>query len=386
VSAGRIVFESNRTGNSDIWIAAPDGTKQRNLTGDSKVDDLSPALSPDGSLIAFARVRRDRSEIWLMNANGTDQHRLGVPRGSETHAAWSPSGDRLAFVTLDAGRWDVVVATLKGVRRRITNDRAAQLNVTWSSKGDRLVFDRIEKGTSNLWSIPAKGGRSTQLTRSPGVAEMNPAHSPVADEVAYDAADAKGRYDLYVLDLNNRRSRRVTHDAADDGDPTWSPDGSRLAYRRGVGADYEIARISASGQGRPFNVSRDPGGLDLSPSWQGGSMSRAEAYGRRVLAISPMWIFWCDERWPGKDVPETLYGTDKVNHMCGGGKADTIRARPAGDFVSGGTGNDVLRGEDGGDWLKARDYMKDLLYGGSGYDHGLVDASDFLDSVEAPES
>ena len=84
----RIVFESNQTGNSDIWIANADGTGQQNLTRDSTVDDISPAASPNGKLIVFARVRGERSELWLMNADGSGGRRLGVPKGSETHPAW----------------------------------------------------------------------------------------------------------------------------------------------------------------------------------------------------------------------------------------------------------------------------------------------------------
>ena len=72
--------------------------------------------------------------------------------------------------------------------------------------------------------------------------------------------------------------------------------------------------------------------------------------------------------------------------MCGDGMADTIEGRAKGDFLSGGTAKDVLKGEDGVDWLKARDSTRDTLNGGNGYDHGLIDATDGLTSVEAPES
>src|SRR6266508_390323 len=113
----RIVFESNRTGNSDVWIADANGLKQRNLTRGSTTDDISPALSPNGRLIVYARVRGERSELWLMNANGSGKRRLGIPKGSETHPAWSPSSLRIAFVRLLGSQWDVVVTDLSGKRR-----------------------------------------------------------------------------------------------------------------------------------------------------------------------------------------------------------------------------------------------------------------------------
>jgi Ca2+-binding RTX toxin-like protein len=158
-----------------------------------------------------------------------------------------------------------------------------------------------------------------------------------------------------------------------------------------VGTDYEIARTRVLGTGRPINVTHDPNGLDLAPSWG------AAAIGVTMLtpAISASWIFSCGKKWPGHSWDETLYGDEHMNFMCGDGGKDTIYAFPDVDYVSGGYGNDNLYGGEGGDWLKARDPcqpcgapdgFKDYLYGYKGYDHGLRDAKDVLNGVEAPET
>src|SRR5262249_21313864 len=158
-------------------------------------DDTSPALSPNGKLIVFARVRGDRTELWLMNADGSKQRRLGVPRGSETHPAWSPKSDRVAYVSLLGGRWDAFVTNLRGIRKQLTSDAAAQVDVSWSPVGNRVVFDQIEKGTSDLWTVPAAGGTPRQLTATPDLGELNPAWAPGGNQIAYDAVDSKGAYD-----------------------------------------------------------------------------------------------------------------------------------------------------------------------------------------------
>lgn len=392
----RIVFESNRTGNSDVWIANADGTKQRDLTKDSRVDDTSPALSQSGKLIAFARVRGERAELWLMNTDGSGKRRLGTPKGSETHPAWSPKGDRIAFLRLLGRQWDVVVTDLKGTRRPLTRDAAPQYDVSWSPKGDRIVFDQVEKGTSDLWTIPSTGGTPKRITNTPTVAELNPAWSPVSDEIAYDAADTTGRYDLYVLDLTTNQSRRVTNDAADDGDPAWSPSGRMLAYRHEVGDDYEIVKIDTTGQGKPSNVSNDPTGLDLSPSWQTSTLAIRTTAAVRAGTTSALWTFACDAAYPGTTANDTYTGTPNSNHMCGDGGSDRLHGcgTPSGyaDFEKGDSGKDYLYGWmpstgtckttnlDRNDWLKSRysssDSDKDYLYGGPGYDRALLDAND----------
>jgi len=400
VQKERIVFESNRTGNSDVWIANADGTGQQDLTRASKVDDMSPALAPNGKLIAYTRVRGDRAELWLMNADGSGKRRLGLPKGSESHPAWSPANDRIAFVRLLNGRWDVVVTDLEGTRRALTNDAAAQYDVSWSPKGDRIVFDQIAKGTSDLWTIAPTGGAPTQITKTPGVAELNPAWSPVADEIAYDAGDAKGVYDLYVLTPATGEIRRITHDAADDGDPAWSPNGTRLAYRREVGDDLEIAKIDTTGHGKPINVSHDPTGLDLAPSWQASAAaSRAPAAVQRA-ATDPIWTFACDAGYPGTANNDTYWGTPATNHMCGQGGSDHLYAcgTPSGaaDFEKGHSGGDFMYGwqptggkcntlnPDRTDWLRSRWSTTDTdhVYGGPGFDHALPDAVDVLSSIE----
>jgi WD40-like Beta Propeller Repeat len=388
----RIVFESTRTGNSDIWISSVDGRVQRNLTKDSTVDDVSPALSPDGKQIAFARVNGDRSQLWVMNADGSAARPLGTGKGSETHPAWSPNSDQIAFVSLIGNRWDVFVADLDGTRRQLTSDAAAQIDVSWTPKADQIVFDRIEKGTSDLWEVPVQGGAQVPLTKTARVAELNPAVSPDGSSIAYDAASTRGTYDLYVLNLKTKAVTQVTHDVADDGDPAWSPDGTMLAYRHEAGPDYEIAKVDVTGHGKPTNVSHDPGGLDLSPSWQ---VSGAALAARLTLAlhINAQWIFSCDAAWPGHTWNETLVGNANVNHICGDGGNDKLYGCGNIDYLSGGGGTDVLHGYgspcvggvDGGDWLKARDGVRDYVYGDGGYDHGLLDAVDYVNSLEAPE-
>jgi TolB protein len=77
----RIVFQSTRTGDSEIWIMAADGGQQRNLTNAPASEDSTPALSPDGTQVAFVRSRGSRAQLWIMNADGSGKRRLGAGKG-----------------------------------------------------------------------------------------------------------------------------------------------------------------------------------------------------------------------------------------------------------------------------------------------------------------
>lgn len=381
---GAIAFESTRTGDSDIWITTPDGAQQTNLTRTPGVQESSPALSPDGRRVAFVRSSGDRYRLWIMNSDGSGQRLLGASKGSDLNPVWAPTGDRIAFVTLLGRNWDVYVTTLNGARTRLTTDSAAEVDVSWDPNGDRVVVDRIEKGTSDLWFVSVPDGKLERLTSTPRLAELNPAWSPKGGEVAYDAT-VGGVYDLFAVDVAGGKVRRLTRDAADDGDPVWAPDASALAYRRGVGPDYEIAIVDASGTGKPRNLSRDPAGIDVAPTWSAAARQgavRVPAGSERVAVIN--WVFACDAAWPGTVNVDNYTGNANVNRMCGDGAGDTIRGMDEGDWLSGGSSTDYLYGQNGGDKLKARDSTKDYVRGSYGVDYALLDGNDDVTGVENP--
>lgn len=104
---GRIAFTANATSDvnseevdapGDIYTVEPDGSSLRRLT--TTLDAAEPAWSPDGRQIAFVRIawrNEYRSKVWLMNADGSGRRRLdGL--GDRVHApAWSPDGTSIAF-------------------------------------------------------------------------------------------------------------------------------------------------------------------------------------------------------------------------------------------------------------------------------------------------
>ncbi len=96
-----IVFYSERDGDAEIYLMKPDGSEQTALT-DNDADDYSPAWSPDGRLIVFESDRDDPKprtcfpncdyNLYVMNADGSDQRRLTALPGAEWNAEWSPDG------------------------------------------------------------------------------------------------------------------------------------------------------------------------------------------------------------------------------------------------------------------------------------------------------
>src|SRR6266705_1947777 len=85
---GRIVFSN---GTSDIWIVNADGSDLRRLTR-NPANDFDPALSLDGSQIAFRSERDGNNEVYVMRADGSDQHDVSRDATDDWGPTWSPDG------------------------------------------------------------------------------------------------------------------------------------------------------------------------------------------------------------------------------------------------------------------------------------------------------
>ncbi len=194
------------------------------------IDDLpaivvpsQPALSPDGSRVAYVLRTLDREgdrnvdQLWTVPATGGTPRRLTVG-GSDTAPAWSPDGTWLAF--LRDGQVHLLAAD-GGEPERITDLPLGAGAPVWSPDGSRIAF------TSAVDPAGDQDGTGPLVTT----------------RVDYQA-DGAGlfgavRSQLHVVDLATRTVRQVT-DGDHAGRPAWSPDGRTLAFTRKVGEDSDL--------------------------------------------------------------------------------------------------------------------------------------------------
>ncbi len=93
---GKIAFESIRDGDFEIFVMNADGTDQTNLTNNTALD-TEPDWSPDGTRIAFTSFRDGDFEIFVMDADGSNQTNHTNNTAEDTAPAWSPDGTKFAF-------------------------------------------------------------------------------------------------------------------------------------------------------------------------------------------------------------------------------------------------------------------------------------------------
>jgi Tol biopolymer transport system component len=226
--SGRIVFDNHE----DVWTINADGTDLTRLTHSSAFE-FDPSWSPDGAQIAYRSDRRDDSEIWLMNADGSGQHRL--TRGLSP--AWSPDGSKIAY----ASPGDILCPPGRGLRCTgvsiMNADGSGQHRVphtdggeylSWSPDGDRIVFNSNLTGDHVMYIVDVDGSHLVDLSSVGEGWQVD--WSPDGRSILFTShRDHPDNYtDIYVMRPDGSGVQRLTDARAYT--PAWSPDGTHVVF------------------------------------------------------------------------------------------------------------------------------------------------------------
>jgi TolB protein len=218
----RIVYESFTDGNFDVYVMNADGSDQTRLT-DNPAFDTRPAWSGDGSQIYFQSTRDGNFEVYVMNADGSDQTRLTNSPTFDGFAAASPDGSTIAFTSDRDGNEEIYVMNADGSdQTRLTNSPDGNTGANWSPDGSQIVYTTVGAASSDIFVMDADGSDQTNLTNTPAVNESSPAWSPDGTQITYVAPVEVG-INIFVMDADGSNPTRVTQSTVTERDPDWQP-------------------------------------------------------------------------------------------------------------------------------------------------------------------
>lgn len=168
---GRIVFASSKDGDAmDLYVAGSDGSNARRLTRTRNGVNISPRWNPKtGRDIAFVSDRGGSPQIYLMDADGTNERPLLSLGGQMDSPAWSPDGRFIAF-TWDGGGggFNIYLADVaSGQVLRLTREGRNE-NPAWSPDSRHIAFQSNRTGRWEIWAMHVDGSEPRQLTRTGG--------------------------------------------------------------------------------------------------------------------------------------------------------------------------------------------------------------------------
>ncbi len=222
-------------GPESIYAINIDGTQLTRLTATAGVTDTEPAWSPDGQRIAFTRFhdtlnnRMESAEIWIMNADGSDQQSLGI-NGAFTD--WSPDGTRLVYISGKSGNQEIYTCLTNGSNeQKLTETAMNETFPSWSHDGRKIAFSAsigdMNDGTSyEIFVMNFDGTGMTQLTNN-NCSDFFPKWSADDTQIVFesDLPDGPGNEEVYVMNADGSNVRRVTNTAppASASLPVWRP-------------------------------------------------------------------------------------------------------------------------------------------------------------------
>jgi Tol biopolymer transport system component len=155
--------------NANLWRLDVRTGERKKLIGSSYYSAI-PQYSTDGRKIAFQSNRSGNIEVWTCDADGSNCLQLTSFKGAQCGApSWSPDGRWVALDSRVEGQPEIyVIAADGGAPRRMTNNPADDQMPSWSHDGRWIYFNSDRTGQYEIWKMPKEGGEAVQVTRSGG--------------------------------------------------------------------------------------------------------------------------------------------------------------------------------------------------------------------------
>ncbi|QDU18810.1 S9 family peptidase [Urbifossiella limnaea] len=276
---GTVSLEANKS-TTALWVATTDGkTPPKQLTDPKGKRDAAPRWSPDGKTILFESTRSGSSQLWTVPAAGGEPKQVtSISTGAAT-GIWSPDGTHVAFVSSVFPEFSTLPFGESDAKNK-AKDEAAEKNPVKAKVFTKLFYrhwdEYVGDKRQHLFVIDAPGARPGTVAAprdvTPGDRDANPTSStfssgddftftPDGKHLVFTAVPAKDEawstnYDLCRVGITNTKTEweTLTPNPAADGGPKFSPDGKKLAWRAqkkpGSEADrWEIAVASANPDG-----------------------------------------------------------------------------------------------------------------------------------------
>lgn len=246
-----------------LQVADYDGANPISIA-QSKEPIMSPAWSPDGQKIAYVSFENKVSEIFIQTLKTGERRSVAKYKGINGSPAWSPDGKRLAITLSKDGNSDIYILTLADLSlRKLTRSWAIDTEAAWSPDGWQILFTSDRGRRPQIYIMPSNGQGSAKRLTFDGSYNARGAFSADGKSIIM-VQGVQGNYRIAVLDLATGANNVLTDGPLDES-PSFSPNGRAIIYARRKGGNEVLSTVRLDGQAK-FDLQHTTGKV-REPAW-----------------------------------------------------------------------------------------------------------------------
>ena len=282
----KILFVSDRENSKDIWTMKSDGQEPKNLTKTRKTNEETPTASPGGIHMTFSSDGGANKARWIyiMPLDSKGKRRNVTEGAGETNPVWSPTGTEIAYTALAGNSLSIFILSVwnwepkinvKAIEMvepvNITGPPSTDTHPAWSPDGTKIAFSSNRDGDLEIHTMDVvlddpdadNPPGLLQLTKNE-VVDWQPSWSPDGTKIAF-SSKRDGNWEIYVMDIDGQNQVNLTNNPASDQNPSWSPGGAKIAFSSNRDGNREIYVMDIDGQNQ-VNLTNNPA-KDITPIW-----------------------------------------------------------------------------------------------------------------------
>ncbi|HET7037242.1 MAG TPA: hypothetical protein VFI42_16270, partial [Thermomicrobiaceae bacterium] len=247
-----VAYSRGYDGRNDLWVVDTMAGLPVQLTDQAALQGPDPnqrhaasiAWTPDSRHLIFASNKDGK--LWQVPAAGGPSRVIDEGPGNHHSPAVSPDGTRVAYVAERGERGDIVVADLEGRALRIVSASDEYvLQPRWSPDGKSILYGQwphydMPWDERALVVADVESGERRIIAGGERVTNADAVWSPDGASIAF-VSDREGEYgNLWTCDSDGANARRLVAEEAQHASPAWSPEGRRIAYTRNDDGDCQI--------------------------------------------------------------------------------------------------------------------------------------------------
>jgi len=248
VANTKIAFVSNRAGHKEVWIMDADGYNQHSITNDKSITAV-PCWGKNATEIYYTSYKEYNPDLCGVFLDGSKSWFITKFSGLNFAPSWSEKTQRLAVTLGKDGNSEIYTMDRNGKSsKRLTYNKSIDSSPCWSPEGNEIVFTSDRSGEPQLFIMNSEGFNVRRVTLQGRYNDAG-VWSPKGDKIAFQGRSS-GFFNIFLMNVDGTDWVQLTYNQGNNEDPSWSPDGQHLVFSSDRNGKPQIFVMHIDGSGQ----------------------------------------------------------------------------------------------------------------------------------------